>query len=225
MAIRIEDIAEQGCLRLFAPGVLDESSRLEEKMRGWPGVVKVHFEAETGRLEYGYNPFITDTTRIMESLRGLGYEVREEQLAVPGKVGNWTDSPGRIQETFSDSKSSVIRLEGLDCADCAAKLERSILAISGVEEARVNFAASKMKISHQIPLSEVLGVIEKMGYRGSEEGNPAAEERISLWKSNKYYLSTLLSGMLLLLAISLQLLQISEFWTHSSYLLAIVLGG
>lgn len=223
MAIRMEDIAERGGLRLFVQGELGGS--LEEKMRGWPGILEVHFEDETGWLEYSYNPFLTNSTRIIASLRLLGYEVREEKEAFEGRADSQASFAGVSPLDFPDSKSSVIRLEGLDCADCAAKLERTILAMSGVKDAQVSFAAAKMKINHQIPLSEILKVIEKMGYRGRAEGAAGAEEKISIWKSNKYYLSTLLSGMLLLIAVSLQIMQIPETWVHASYLLAIVLGG
>ncbi len=40
----------------------------------------------------------------------------------------------------------VFRLENLDCANCAAKMERSIAKIKGVEKVNVNFMAQKMTI-------------------------------------------------------------------------------
>ena len=208
-------------MRLF----VQESWRGSPKRR-WAGPEsRSPFRGRNGLVEYSYNLFLTDSTRIIASLRLLGYEVREEKEAFEGRADSQASFAGVSPLDFPNSKSSVIRLEGLDCADCAAKLERTILAMSGVKDARVNFAAAKMKISHQIPLSEILKVIEKMGYRGREEGASGTEEKISLWKSNKYYLSTLLSGLLLLIAVSLQILQIPEPWVYASYLLAIVLGG
>lgn len=36
------------------------------------------------------------------------------------------------------------RLENLDCANCAAKLERAVAKVSGVSNASVNFFASKL---------------------------------------------------------------------------------
>lgn len=38
------------------------------------------------------------------------------------------------------------RLVGLDCANCAAKMERKINAIEGVKEAVVNFMTTKLII-------------------------------------------------------------------------------
>lgn len=40
----------------------------------------------------------------------------------------------------------VFKLEDLDCANCAAKMERNILKIKGVNEANVSFINQKMMI-------------------------------------------------------------------------------
>ena len=37
-------------------------------------------------------------------------------------------------------------LKGLDCADCAAKMERAINKLDGVKEATVNFMTQKLDI-------------------------------------------------------------------------------
>lgn len=40
----------------------------------------------------------------------------------------------------------TFRLEGLDCANCAAKIENAVGKLSGVRFASVNFMAAKMTI-------------------------------------------------------------------------------
>jgi len=40
----------------------------------------------------------------------------------------------------------VYRLDGLDCANCAAKIERSVQQIKGVEQAQVDFMSTKLTI-------------------------------------------------------------------------------
>ena len=40
----------------------------------------------------------------------------------------------------------MVRLENLDCANCAAKLERAIAKIDGVENVSVNFMAQRMNL-------------------------------------------------------------------------------
>ena len=41
---------------------------------------------------------------------------------------------------------AVFKLEGLDCANCAAKIENEVKKIPGVEEASVAFITQKMTI-------------------------------------------------------------------------------
>lgn len=41
---------------------------------------------------------------------------------------------------------AVYKLEGLDCANCAAKIENEIQRIPGVDEASVSFMTQKMTI-------------------------------------------------------------------------------
>lgn len=40
----------------------------------------------------------------------------------------------------------TFRVEGLDCANCAAKMERGIAALEGVSNATLNFMTSKLTI-------------------------------------------------------------------------------
>ena len=39
-----------------------------------------------------------------------------------------------------------LRLEGLECANCASKIERAAAKLAGVKEASVNFMTQKMAI-------------------------------------------------------------------------------
>ena len=40
----------------------------------------------------------------------------------------------------------VYKMQNLDCANCAAKMERNISAIEGVEECNVNFIMQKLTV-------------------------------------------------------------------------------
>lgn len=43
----------------------------------------------------------------------------------------------------------TFRVEGLDCANCAAKMERGIQSLDGVTSASINFMTSKLTIEGQ----------------------------------------------------------------------------
>ncbi len=40
----------------------------------------------------------------------------------------------------------IVKLSGLDCANCAAKMEDAVRGIKGVEQVSVNFLTQKMQI-------------------------------------------------------------------------------
>ena len=51
----------------------------------------------------------------------------------------------------------VYRLKNLDCANCAAKMERAIQKIDGVQEAAVSFMAQKLTLEcDETRLPEIL---------------------------------------------------------------------
>ncbi len=41
---------------------------------------------------------------------------------------------------------ATFRVEGLDCANCAAKIEREVAALAGVKSASLNFMTTKLTI-------------------------------------------------------------------------------
>ena len=48
----------------------------------------------------------------------------------------------------------VAKIENLDCANCAAKLERAIAKINGVKEVSINFMTTKMNLELEDDLAE-----------------------------------------------------------------------
>ncbi len=51
---------------------------------------------------------------------------------------------------------SKFKIKGLDCANCAAELERAINKIDGVESSRINFITEKMEIEYDETRKEEL---------------------------------------------------------------------
>lgn len=61
----------------------------------------------------------------------------------------------------------TFRLEGLDCANCAAKIEKAINKLDGVKEATVNFMTTKLVIEgedEKIPaiIAEAEKIVKKI---------------------------------------------------------------
>lgn len=57
----------------------------------------------------------------------------------------------------------IFRLEGLGCANCAAKMEKAIQELAGVREASVNFMTTKLVIdAEDDKMEDILATSEKI---------------------------------------------------------------
>ncbi len=118
---------------------------------------------------------------------------------------------------------SVYLLGGLDCADCAAKLEKRIASLAGVRQAKVNFATAKLAVAHTLSDAAIIKAVEGAGYRARRAGAP--EEAPPGWRRDSRTLATLASGLLLAAAAGSDLLGAAPAWTASVYALAALTGG
>uniref|UniRef100_A0A7C6E282 Cation-translocating P-type ATPase n=2 Tax=Thermus tengchongensis TaxID=1214928 RepID=A0A7C6E282_9DEIN len=89
----------------------------------------------------------------------------------------------------------VFRVEGLDCADCALKVEKALSGVPGVVQAQVSFASGKAYLHLEVPGAEKEAerVVSALGYRLRPEGE-AGRSVFGPWRW------ALASGGLLLLA-------------------------
>jgi len=57
----------------------------------------------------------------------------------------------------------TFRLQGLECANCAAKMEKDINGLNGVKEATINFLTSKMVIeAEDEKMDDIIASAEKI---------------------------------------------------------------
>lgn len=66
----------------------------------------------------------------------------------------------------SAAETTQIQIEGMTCASCVARVERSVAKVEGVDDVAVNFANSIGTITHsgQLDKSKIVAAIEKAGY-------------------------------------------------------------
>lgn len=58
---------------------------------------------------------------------------------------------------------SKFKIKGLDCANCAAELERTIQKIDGIESANISFMTEKMEVEYNETLrEEIIQKIKKV---------------------------------------------------------------
>lgn len=63
------------------------------------------------------------------------------------------------------------QVEGMDCANCALTLERSLAKIPGVEQVEVNFSTSRLQASGNFDPQAVVERVQALGYGVSEPGS------------------------------------------------------
>jgi Zn2+/Cd2+-exporting ATPase len=125
--------------------------------------------------------------------------------------------------TLGVLERTVVRVEGMDCASCAATVERRVSALPGVSKATVNFAAGRLDAEHDpgLALEELEGAVRAAGY-GVAKTEEA--ERTPFWRTPRALL-TATSALLFLVGLALSVGGASEIARVVAYLAAIVVGG
>src|SRR5689334_5940086 len=60
--------------------------------------------------------------------------------------------------------SRTYNVQGMDCADCAIKIEKGVSRLDGITTARVDFATSKLIIDGSAPLDLIETRVKALGY-------------------------------------------------------------
>jgi Cd2+/Zn2+-exporting ATPase len=70
--------------------------------------------------------------------------------------------------------SSILRITGMDCPDCAAKVEKAIKLMPGVIEAAVVFPIGRLNVLYdpqRTSITQMSDMVKKLGYEALDEGN------------------------------------------------------
>lgn len=70
------------------------------------------------------------------------------------------------------------RIEGMDCADCALKIEKGVRQLEGVERVELNFSTALLTIDGQVSKQAVQKRVEQLGYRLLEDAPAAASGKM-----------------------------------------------
>ena len=129
-------------------------------------------------------------------------------------------------QTAAVTLSSTFAVDGLDCGDCASKLEKRVAALSGVISAQVNFAAGKMVVKHTAPVADILQTVRQAGYQAEcLSAGPRRPETKAAWWTNRRTRATIVSGVILGLATMLEWLNYGDTALIPLYVAAAVIGG
>lgn len=123
--------------------------RLHDALLARKGVEDVHVNVETATLTLHYDPNLISLAEVEQA-------AREDGVAVASRFSHYT-----------------MGLSGLDCADCAQTVEKSLLRLEGILWATLNFATAKLTVEYdaeRTTLRDIVALIRRLGYDVESEG-------------------------------------------------------
>jgi len=188
--------------------------RLQEALSLHKGIEEAHVDqsSDPPRLCLHYDPNLI-------SLAEVERHARQEGIT--------------IQQRY---RHRELRLEGMDCADCAVKLEKGVARLDGMLHCTVDFATAKMRVEYDVEKVDQTAIVErirKLGYDVAKEEQATVPEAgpggvrglLAFMSSRRRDTMTLISGLLILLAFVLETSGVSVLVTHALYAVAIAMGG
>ncbi|WP_371377203.1 heavy metal translocating P-type ATPase [Sporomusa aerivorans] len=188
----------------------DCAAKLAKGIGKLAGVIDATVNFATAKLKVTYDQSCLQPVQIVKAVSGFGYQA----ALIPAAGGP------------SGTQQSVFQVSGLDCGDCAAKLEKRVAALAGVVSAQVNFAAGKMTVEHTAPVADILQAVKQAGYQAERlTAGPHRPEAKAAWWTNRRTQATIVSGVILGLATILEWLSYGDTVLIPLYAAAAVIGG
>jgi Cu+-exporting ATPase len=163
------------------------AARIEKGLSKLDGVswANVNFAMEKATVEY--DDKLVSMQDLESSIKKLGYEVIEEKAAGESRVD--------------------LRIKGMTCAACAAKIEKKLSKLGGVVKATVNLATEKASVEFdpaEIKVSDMIKAVQSLGYDAEKAEDVTKDRERELRKKEirglkiTLIISALLSSPLLL---------------------------
>src|SRR3954447_4196429 len=113
--------------------------RVEKAIARVPGVDNVTVNLATERASVSYDPGQTNLNEIAGAVRRVGYDVEdvpsEPVLTLPPSGATPNGRPNGTIDT--DPSEAVLPIEGMTCASCVRRVEKSLERVPGVSDAAV----------------------------------------------------------------------------------------
>jgi Zn2+/Cd2+-exporting ATPase len=125
------------------------------------------------------------------------------------------------------------RIEGMDCVDCALKIEKGVGKLPGIEKVELNFATTRMRIEGTVDERTLRDRVAALGYRLVPDAFPRRSSgQVSFGVGLAQYLFTspqnrlaLLGGVLLLISFVLGWIGVSGWSLPGLQIVALGLAG
>ncbi len=186
------------------------AARIEKGLSRIDGVqtANVNFAVEKATVEF--DNIKVDRQKLGEVISKLGYGIIEEKASEENKV--------------------ELKISGMSCAACSAKIEKKLSKLGGVSKANVNLTTERATVeydSSEIKVSEMIKAIQALGYEAQKtEEITKDHEKEQREKEIKRLKLTLIFSIVLssplVLAMLLSLVMIDVPFLHNPYFQLII---
>jgi Cu+-exporting ATPase len=149
-------------------------NRVEKAVGKLEGVDRVAVNLATERATVTYDPAQTTLAAISGAVERAGYGVGElppESAPVPTSTSPAPPPTNGAVAPNGGPTEAVLPIEGMTCASCVRRVERSLAKVPGVADANVNFATEQAVVRFnpgQATLADLRAAVDKAGYRVGE---------------------------------------------------------
>ncbi len=185
------------------------AARIEKGLNKLEGVkqANVNFAVEKATVEF--EDTVVNSSRIGEAVKKLGYEA--------------------IKEDVNQTKIEL-KITGMSCAACSAKIEKRLNKAEGVVKASVNLATEKASIEFdpaKVKSADLIKTVEALGYKAEKIENIAEDrEKEQREKEVKRLRLELITSAILssplIMAMLLTLVKLDISFLHNEYFQLII---
>ncbi len=159
-------------LRVTGMDCGDCAKTVEQSLRTLPGVAETAVNFVRGTADVTYDPARTDIATFTRRIAALGYGVETPPAPSPDSETTWT-----------------FAVSGMDCGDCARTVQAGVARLSGVREARVNFAVGTLVVTAtptETTPETIVHTVVAAGYGAMLRGAPAAPTaQVGWWRQRR----------------------------------------
>lgn len=186
------------------------AARIEKGLNKVEGIKEANVNLAIEKATVEYDDAVVSGDQISDTVRKLGYDVLKE-----------------LPET---QKQIELKITGMSCAACSAKIERKLSKTEGILNASVNLATEKASVSFEpskLKTSDITHIIDNLGYKAelAEEVSKDSEKEQREKEIRKLRVELITSAVLsspLILAMILSLLKIDVAFLHNQYFQLII---
>ncbi|MEN6462633.1 MAG: heavy metal translocating P-type ATPase [Syntrophomonas sp.] len=184
------------------------AARIEKGLNKLEGVNNANVNLAVEKATVDFDDKVVNPDKLEEVIEKLGY--------------------GVIKETPAEETQAELKITGMSCAACSAKIEKSLNKIDGINKAAVNLTTERASIQYDtslVKVSDMIKTIRALGYE-AEKAEDISRDREQeqrqkeIWQLRTTLIISAILSSPLLLAMFLSVLRIETPWLsllHNAY--------